>query len=322
MRKFVAGLAAAAALAAAVAFFLTRPTVPEPVAPSAPVPGAVAVEQPGVAVAPPEQPAAAPPPGPGVVAPAEAPAPPPAETPAPQVATAPEPIAEVEEPLPEYTGPLMSLDTSMVLASVNGVPITLKDLMPISPTGRSDRKMTPEMFTFLVDRAVTREATLQAAKAQGLELTPEQQASLELVRQRALERDPRVFSDAQDDYEAKAAFEEKDYRGLMMAETLLAASGGPPKYVTPEMVQQHYDQNKAEYGELPADEPARQEAWLKIDEAIRNKLAPQLEAEYQKSLEALLASLKGGANVQQLVTPPPAATAPDNAAADSSTIGF
>jgi hypothetical protein len=225
-------------------------------------------------------------------------------------------VPDGESASAEYKGPLVKLDSDMILASVNGVAITLKDLMPVNPRAKTERKMTPEMFNFLMDRAIVREVAMQAAKSKGLELSEEQKANLEKVRARALEKDPRVFSDAQDDYEAKAAFEVKDYTGLMLAESLLALSGGPPKYVTPEMVERYYAGHSVEYGELPADESARKEMWPKIDNAIRETLAGALESDYEKGLQALMDDLKKKASITRNVQLS-AAAVPSGGSADS-----
>src|SRR2546425_13121403 len=71
------------------------------------------------------------------------------------------------------------------LAKVNQATITLKDLLPLSGS-EAEQIMSPEMFTFLLDRAINRELTFQTARASGIELTPEQQAQREQVRQTML----------------------------------------------------------------------------------------------------------------------------------------
>ena len=72
----------------------------------------------------------------------------------------------------------------------------------------------------------------------------------------------------------------------------------------PEHVVRFYQEHKADYGELPDDPVARKTAWQRIDSDIRQKLAPQLEAEYQKNLQKFIEQLKASANISK--NPPPA----------------
>lgn len=231
--------------------------------------------------------------------------PPPVESPSPlkaivEVINPPEPVAP--PPVQVMTTEVFRINSNMILASVNGMPITLRDLMPVNPTRLTENNFSPEMYGSLLDRAINRELAMQEAKRRGVGLSDQQKADLEKIRQRALERDPNSFSDVHDDYDAKAEFEVRDFAGLMLQEALLAAAGGPPKYVTPELVQQYYEAHKDQYGELPADEAGRNEAWSQIDLQIRSDLAHQLADEYEKQLQVLREDLQRQADIKQFVT--------------------
>jgi hypothetical protein len=218
-----------------------------------------------------------------------------------QAAVAP-PAAEV--PPPSAPAQTVRLNSGMVIASVNGVAITLKDLMPVNPSVATERTMTREMFTALLDRAVRRELAAQEARTRGIELGDEQRKQLDMIRERALERDPASFTDAHDDYAAKADFEVRDFAGLMLQESLLAAAGGPPKYVTPEAVEKYYQEHKADFGELPEDPEQRRQAWEKMEIDIRNAMAGDVEAMYQRELQSMMDGLKQKADVSSFVDIP------------------
>ena len=70
------------------------------------------------------------------------------------------------------------VNTAQVLAMVNQTPVRLRDLMPIRP-GETEKDLTPEQYASRLQRAIDMELTFQAARAQGVELTPAQQQRLE-----------------------------------------------------------------------------------------------------------------------------------------------
>ena len=201
------------------------------------------------------------------------------------------------------TGEVVKVRSDFILAGVNGVAITLKDLMPVSATAATERSMGADMFKFLLNRAIEREVAFQTAEANGVRLGEEQLQQLETIRARALEKDPNSFTDVHDDFTAKAEFDVRDFSGLMTQEALLAAAGGPPKYVTPEMVQEYYESHRSQYGELPEDPDAKQQAWQGIDVEIRNQMASQVTAEHQSGLEAMMADLVAQVQVDRFVAP-------------------
>ena len=147
------------------------------------------------------------------------------------------------------------------------------------------------------------ELTVQAARAQRVELTEEQKRRLEELKVRNEQRDPNVFDSVQQN-PANSEFMVRDFTGLMLQASLAAKAGLPSQYVMPEHVVRFYQEHKADYGELPDDPVARKTAWQRIDSDIRQKLAPQLEAEYQKNLQKFIEQLKASANISK--NPPPA----------------
>lgn len=203
------------------------------------------------------------------------------------------------------TGGVARLGPATVLATVNGVGITLADLMPVDRRQLAERPLAVDMVEFLLDRAIARELTFQSARERGVTLAPEQVEQLEKIRVRALERDPASFSDAHDDFEAKAEFEVRDFAGLMLQDRLLADSGGPPKYVTPELVRRYFEEHAAEFAELPAEPVEREQAWQNIEAEIRVRLAAEVEAGHQRALDRMLGDLKSQARIDRRLRPAP-----------------
>jgi len=201
-------------------------------------------------------------------------------------------------PVMALTGDVVRLNSNMTIASVNGVAITMKDLMPVNPGKYTENNMGREMFNALLNRAINRELAYQEARRKGVSLTDEQKANLEKIRQRALERDPASFTDVHDEFEAKAEFEVRDFAGLMLQESLLAASGGPPKYVSQQMVDQYLADHKTELEAIGSDEVARQN--LEID--IRSKLAETVGDEYQQQLQQLIEDMKQQASIREYIS--------------------
>lgn len=183
------------------------------------------------------------------------------------------------------------------LATVNGVAITLKDLVPLpAEKAGTDQLMSAEMYESLLNRAVEREVTFQAAQAQGVELTAAQRQRLANLRTRSEAREPGVFDTVQQN-PANVEFEQRDATGLLLQAALAEKAGVPSPHVTAAQVQAHYQQHLADYGALPADPAQRQAAWEKIDQAIRAKLAPQLQAEHQEKFQKFVEQLKASAQI-------------------------
>ena len=83
----------------------------------------------------------------------------------------------------------------------------------------------------------------------------------------------------------------------MLHATLAEQAGVPSPHVTAAEVQAYYQQHQAEYGVLPTDPAQRQAAWEAIDQAIRQTLAPQLQAQHQEQFQKFLEQLRAAAQI-------------------------
>ena len=70
-----------------------------------------------------------------------------------------------------------------VLASVNGKPIELKDLVPLE-TAEQEKTMAPEEYESRLNRAIEMELTYQSAAAERVDLTAEQKRRVESIPQK------------------------------------------------------------------------------------------------------------------------------------------
>jgi len=190
---------------------------------------------------------------------------------------------------------VVRLRAGQVLARVNGTAIEFKDLVPEGPDG--ERAMDPEMFRFLLDRAIDRELVLQAADAQDVSLPEEQEAQLAEMRASLAKDEPDVVRQLTRTLE-QIDFELRDVAGLMVQAELLAKSGASSN-VTPAMVQDYYEAHGSEFPPLPGDPGERQAAWQKIQVSIRQRLAPDVQAGYQEAVRRYLEQLRSSAEIAQ-----------------------
>jgi hypothetical protein len=237
-------------------------------------------------------------------------------TPAPEAvsAPAPEPAPAAPEPL-EYTQPIretkvlqeggepreiVRVKPEQVLATVNGAPVTLKNLVAVPDVQRgAEHTISASLYDALLERAVVREVALQAAKAKGIELTPEQKAQLEKIKSEMLSASPDVVDMTMPP--ERIAFEQRDTEGRMLLVNLVAQAGAPGAFVTPEQVKAYYEAHKGEYGELPSDPQEAEWAWQRIDREIRNALAEDTANAYQQAYDQVVGDLKSAALIE--VTP-------------------
>lgn len=180
------------------------------------------------------------------LAPVVAPSPPP--TPVVPETLAPVPPAEVVAPVPEatavVTGPrletivleegaapiqVVRVQANQVLATVNLMPIMLKDLVALEP-GQTEQTMTPEEYNSRLHRAIDMEVTAQAARSRGVSLTEEQQAELRRMQEKRAaelqeqkEQGMKYTSFRPEDVQ----FEQRILRTIMLQQNLLAQIGGP-----------------------------------------------------------------------------------------------
>jgi hypothetical protein len=200
-------------------------------------------------------------------------------------ARAPRPFALLP-PLPAEQPVLVKAGAP--LAHVNGVAVTARDLVPIGE-GQREQSMSPEMFQGLRDRAIDRELTFQAARGQGLELTPTQLQELEQVRANAKERgatDP-----------AQIDLEVADARAGLLQAAMLSKTGSPKLFATDADVEKYYHDNPAAFEDLPQDPTARAVAWKAIEVQIRQTLSSEAHSKYQEVLRQYLDDLRAKARV-------------------------
>lgn len=214
------------------------------------------------------------------------------------------PATGASAPRPEHavtaandeSGPTVRVQPGRALATVNGVSITLQNLagLPAAQAGQ-EQAWSFETYAYLLDRAIERELVSQAARAQRAELTPEQQQRLTEMR-RVLETPaPSVVRLTMTPEQSE--FELRDAEALMLEANMAAQAGVPSPHVTPELVEQYYQEHKANYGELPGDPDERLSAWRKIDRDIRQILAPDLQARHEQASRQFLDQLKATARI-------------------------
>lgn len=188
-----------------------------------------------------------------------------------------------------------------VLAVVNGIEITLKDLMPLpAHKAAAEQTLSVERFGFLLDRAIEREVAVQAAQRQGIELSVQQQQQLERLRARTDQIDPGVFDTLQQSPE-NTAFAVRDATGLLLEATLAQQAGVPSPHVTAAQVQAYYEQHQSEYGGLPLDRAQRAARWTDIDRDIRLKLAEQVRTVHEQELRQFRHRLMASARITKAV---------------------
>jgi len=192
------------------------------------------------------------------------------------------------------------------LGRVNGVVISLKDLLPLpSETADVERAMSEEHFDFLFRRAVERELTLQTAHAQGIELTEEQRTALAEARARRNPPGAPVFDPLEDVPEQdQAEFEQRDFTALLLQATLAEKAGVSSRHVSQEQVKSYYDLHRAIYQPLPEDPAQRADAWDKIDVQIRQQLAPSLQQEHDEQFAKYMENLRNNAKVSKVAIEP------------------
>jgi hypothetical protein len=263
-----------AALSAVAAFvlFMRRPA-PQPDVP-APTPSPVAEAQP----------------------PSSEPRETPEAPPEPAAPAVPVPAPQPPRNLVVEGQPCVQIGIAQVLATVNGVPITLKDLTAVTP-GRGPREVTlsPQMFEYLFKNAIDRELVFQAAAAQKIELTEAQKDQIARLKASAAGDgtgdDPVVAAhlNLSGSPEDQLAFEVRDATGRLLLASLMEKAGVPSAFVTEEQVRAYFEEHKAEYGDAPPQT---------MDLDIREKLAGPNLAAYQARAEEFLTQLQTGAEVR------------------------
>jgi hypothetical protein len=206
-----------------------------------------------------------------------------------------------ENVVPESGGraeAVVRIKPRQVLATVNGASITLKDLLPLSKEkAGSEQMLSAEMYDFLFQRAIDREVTFQAARAQGADLTDAQKQRLAEIRAQSERSDPAAF-DTLHQNSNNTDFEQRDLAGVALQSVLAEKAGVPAPYVTSEQVEAYLKEHKSEYPQVSADPAQRSaESWLAADTDIRSKLTPRLQAEHDRQMAEFMAQLKAKAGV-------------------------
>ena len=145
-------------------------------------------------------------------------------------------------------------------ATVNGVAITGADLLAFRAEDGDRQTMSPEVHELLLQRAIERELTIQAARARKIELTSIHDAQLAQVRQNALARgetDP-----------ARLAFEDREARAQLLLEEVAKAEGAPPALADDKAVDAYLKAHAAEIGPLPKKPEALQELRISVRQSL------------------------------------------------------
>lgn len=228
----------------------------------------------------------------------------PASVQAPEVQTAEAPavIPATEAPTFASSLPMVAVDAEMALATVNGSPLRLGDLMVIHAAG-APPSLRADVFEDLLNRAIGRELTFQTAKARGIELDEAQKQEVERIHAEALARAKAPYTLPGYDAEAQAAFESRDRTAQLLQNTMLGKTGQPSQHITPEQIQFYYAEHQAEFEMLPEDPAKRDQAWLTIETEIRDRLVRAVFIQNEQQRRELLAEFQAAAVIETLVRP-------------------
>ncbi|HWD91570.1 MAG TPA: hypothetical protein VG938_04390 [Verrucomicrobiae bacterium] len=180
-----------------------------------------------------------------------------------------------------------------VLASVNGHILSAEAVLPPGSSGQS---VSREVCEYYRQRAIDRELIFQTASAQHVVLNESQQQQLANLQRLRQQQGPGLVRDLAGGPE-ELSFELRDDEAFMLQTSLMENSGASPN-VTSQQVSDYYQWHIAEFGELPTDEPSRQEAWSRIDFEIRQTLASGVRSDFQRKLADYMQRIKTGANIQ------------------------
>jgi hypothetical protein len=198
-------------------------------------------------------------------------------------------LVKLSETLARTREPV-GLRAAQVVATVNGAPITGKDLLPFSAAqGGAVQSMSPQMYWHLLNRAIERELAFQAARRRGVQLDEAQRRELAQVR-RAAEQRSGVDRAALD-------FEARDAEGQLLLRALAAESGVPSPYATEADVERYYEAHRAGLGDLPSDPSRRGAEWQRIQLEIRRVLAGEMRVAHNQGLRRYIDQLKTSAAI-------------------------
>lgn len=176
-----------------------------------------------------------------------------------------------------------------ILATVNGHPIRLRDVIPLTGTNdQGEVELSASDLKFFLDRAVNRELIFEAAKAQGVMLDDSQQQQLAQFSSLRSQREPGLVqrfnaSPANDDLELL------DAQAFSLQTSLLARQGVSPD-VSDTQVSDYYQQHSDQFVGMPTD---------LADYQIRTLLAPAQRAQYQSQLMAYMNQVRSAAVISE-----------------------
>jgi hypothetical protein len=193
----------------------------------------------------------------------------------------------------------VELQPDVALAEVNGVTLTLKDLISVNRSESAAQTMRSDAYNHLLAKAIERQVIFQAAEAQGLELDEAQKHELETILDAAFERAGEPYVPAGYDAQAQGEFEIQVRTAELLLDLLLNEPGPPSQYVTPERVQEYYAEHQAEFDKLPEDPAARSQAWPPIEAEIRDRLTSEVFVQHERKRRQLLEVLKSEGTIEQ-----------------------
>lgn len=170
-------------------------------------------------------------------------------------------VAPVATPPVSSVNP-MRVSATQVLARVNGKPIQLKDLVAVQP-GEAEKSMTPAQYKHRLQRAIEMELTFQAAREQGVELTPAQKQRLEQIAAQPQENLEHYRKD-----------------GFTWSSSTAAQAEMERLLLTAQLLEQNLVAKKA--GVIPSSQPA-------------------MQTRYEQERRALLDQLQTGASITKAV---------------------
>lgn len=141
----------------------------------------------------------------------------------PQGQTRPQGIVPAQATQPEASP--RTFRAAQVVATLNGTAIKGTDVVAF-PAGRDEQSLEASSYDALLQRAVDRELTFEAAKKQGVSLTDPQRAQLDEVRKQAAARGSTTppFVPTRDEVN----LEVRDAEANLLQTDLLAKAGTPP----------------------------------------------------------------------------------------------
>jgi hypothetical protein len=219
-------------------------------------------------------------------------------TPVPAATALPPSATSAPQPEP---GRLLRLRPTQVLATVSGVALTPRDLGLRIGDHAQDLEIAEDRYRALLDSAIERELTVQAARKRGVELSAAQQRRVDELRAKAqASRDGKKTRWSDPDLSGPVAMEAQlsELAALMLQANLAERSGLPSPYVTPEDVARHYAENATAYPPLPSEPAARAVAWQQLEARIRGELASDFRSRYQTALRIFLERLRGEGDVR------------------------